>query len=399
MRKQTKRVNIAFMTLAMAISAASVVRPIPIEATVVSTGDAAAARSEVTELSVTQEESFTGTVTQKITDAADDAAEFLNAQEGTFDVKYKFTLDKASFVTVEGVCKMFSYNFVGDWSLYLGTAEGSKDFKMGTVWALDSEKVDYSMALEAGTYWLTLQINRDSNEAFGTGVLDSHFINIGVNAQPMVERTGGFSGQSVLDAIPLTNGETSWGCITGVTREGTFTNAVQQQVFTFTLDRDATVNLKRIISRPLGMDVSMSDSKNVLTVTSEDGSILLNTTDHQENVMENALDLKAGTYFVTASYPRFCEVSVVAEWKEDQVISKEIKKLTVKAKAGAKTVTGKTQPLAKVTVKYKGKKYSKKSTNKGAYKVRVPKLSKGATLKVSVSKSGYKTKSVSVTVK
>ncbi len=335
---------------------------------------------------------------KKITDIAEDAAEFLEEQKGSSDVKYKFTLEKASFVTVENICKMLSYNFVEDWSLYLGTVEGSADFKLGSEGALEDETVNFQMALEAGTYWLTLRINREGTAGSTGSVVDSHFISIGVNAQPMVERTSGASGKSTLEAIPLANGETSWGCITGVTQNGIFTNAVQQQVFSFTLTKDTSVSLKRVISRPMHLDSAMTDSKNSLTVMTEDGSIVFNTTKNQENVMEAVLKLKKGTYFITASYPRFCEVSVRADWEEAVVTPKKMKKLTVKARAGTKVVTGKTQALAKVTIEIDGKKFSKKSTNKSVYKVRVPKLKSGMVLNVSVSKDGYKTKSKLVIV-
>ena len=53
---------------------------------------------------------------------------------------------------VENICKMLSYNFVEDWSLYLGTVEGSADFKLGSEGALEDETVNFQMALEAGTY-------------------------------------------------------------------------------------------------------------------------------------------------------------------------------------------------------------------------------------------------------
>lgn len=385
-----------WIALMIAVSMAVGQPVIPaVKAETVSSTDMSA-RQDVTELQVALEDVYSGMAAQKFEDTTNDVVEFLRDRTGSFDLKYKFTLNKASYVTVEGICNMFTYNFAGDWKLYLSTSEGSLDCQLGSNSARDSESINAQVALESGTYWLTLRITK--KEESSSYITDGSYVSIGVSAQEMVDRTGGFKGSTDLDAIPLVNGEASWGCITGVTKIGVMPNAVQQQVFKFDLTRKSVVNLKKVVSRPLDFSSILSDTKNFLMVKAEDGSTLLNTTDHKENVTEGSVELEAGTYYVVVGYPRFCEVSVTASWAEQAASVKKIKKLTVKAKAKKRYVTGKTQGLAKVSIEIGGKVYSKKSNNKGEYKVRVPKLKSGTVLQVTASKKGYKSKAKIVVV-
>jgi len=149
-----------------------------------------------------------------------------------------------------------------------------------------------------------------------------------------------------------------------------------------------------------------ADRQAMLLVEAEDGSVLADEKNRSHNVVETSIQMDAGVYFAAISYPEFCECSLNVYWKDqtagasaNATVAKKIKNLTVKAEAGTKWVTGKTQRLAEVSIKVNGRTYSKRSGRKGNYKIKVPVLKPGAVLQITVSKKGYKNRSKTVTVK
>lgn len=89
------------------------------------------------------------------------------------------------------------------------------------------------------------------------------------------------------------------------------------------------------------------------------------------------------------------------ETKKEKVAKKKIKTLKlIKYKKGNKKVTGKTLKKAKVTVRVKKKKYKARADKKGKFTVKLKKKLKGGTkIRVTVSRSGYRTRTKSFKVK
>lgn len=362
-----------------------------------------AARQEVMELQVTQEDELSGSVSNSILEreTAIKAAEHVRTPGHEYDVVYKFSLTKASYLTIETVCHLFK-STGQKYSVWLGTSEGSMEWRLNSHY-LDSEtSIKSNTGLEPGTYWITIHIENEGS--FSPSVAADPYIKIGVNAAPMIERSGnGQMGTDKKHAISIENGRTCWGRITGVKDEQAVLNAVKKQVFTFMLKRKTTVYFKGIIQHSFGLD---ADRQAALLVEAEDGSVLADEKNRSHNVVETSIEMDAGVYFAAISYPEFCECSLNVYWKDqtartsaNATVTKKIKNLTVKAEAGTKWVTGKTQRLAEVSIKVNGRTYSKRSGRKGNYKIKVPVLKPGAVLQITVSKKGYKNRSKTVTVK
>ena len=142
----------------------------------------------------------------------------------------------------------------------------------------------------------------------------------------------------------------------------------------------------------------------MLDSTGKDLKSFDNGYNNQNSITATTDTLPKGTYYVKVSYPGHCEMSLTANYSGsdasvNNTSAKTIKTIKVTAKKNTKKITVKSIKKASVKIKIGKKSYKGKTNKKGTAVIKTAKLKKGTKVKVTISKSGYKTKSKTIKVK
>lgn len=347
------------------------------------------------------------------------AGHFQDDVKGAHSYYWQFTLDEPGLVTIESLAKVFEYNFNGDSTLYIGTDLGcSSKIDTGFV---DGSKLICQNALEAGTYYIRQDITKESTSE-GCVVVDPT-VSLSVAVQS-VRRTGDKSGASKANAIPVANGGTSVGLITGQTSNGVLPqNSIGIQYFQIQTDGPATLDCTAAFTRHTNLEHYNSKS---MTITNALGAeIGKNASGYGSSSLTSTVKLPAaGIYYIEVKSERFQMIQLSASWKTtgtnpgtnpggntgvnsikppvsdvDTEDDKDIILKVNKIKKNAKKVKGTAVPYANIKVKVGGKTYVGSANSKGKFTIKVKKLKKGKKVKVTASKSGYITTTKTVKVK
>lgn len=392
--KKRKLLTTLLLTAALAFSIVST--PFADAFVTASAASTATDPNAVREIPVTYMDSF---VENYLGDNAlkEDVAKDYGHKSDKVAYTYQFTLDKASYVNICAVAKVFAYNFYGDYELYLSTSKDQFTKKIADEFADGTKQTNYIMSLEPGTYYLQLALVPD-----GYAFMDGAYTYVNVIAQPLTARTGNVLGSSMENAIPVTKNVPANGAITGMDKNRSVvmeSNSVQQQYFKIDLPNASKLSLSLVASRCFGITTfsNYSLTMHLLDTSGRDLKAFDNGYGYHNSITATTDVLPKGTYYVKVSYPGHCEMTLTADYTGSA--NKAIKTLKVTAKKNKKKITVTSVKNASVKIKIGKKTYKGKTNKKGTAVIKTAKLKKGTTVKVTVSKSGYQSKTKKVKIK
>lgn len=318
--------------------------------------------------------------------------EIINGTKDVHEEIFKFTIDKASYVTLAAKYDTVKYNFQSD----VYTALSSSDTFASTIleweaWSCGESKADTAL-LEAGTYYIKIK-------TVYTGKVDDRYskenggyTTVGVVAQP-VNRTNSAKGNTLKNAITTTTDTYSVG----------FTSvSYKKQYFKIKLSKKSNITVKVAQSCPTNLVLA----ENNIELLDSDGMRVENSATIKVNKDTVSLNytLDPGTYYILAtatSSDKTAAAEINVKYTINKTYKSKIGTLKVtKAKRETTTISGKSIASANITVTYNGNTYKTTTSKTGAFKVTLKsKLKKGKKIKVTATKSGYTKKTITYTVK
>lgn len=315
--------------------------------------------------------------------------------KGNTIYKLKFTLEKTAYV------KMTIFSTVSKSDLKqlaclnnvnLTNEKGSLIKNLANDIEGNSKVTQYA-ALEKGTYYIVYNGltwgNLYASSAAGE-------VSTTVDVQ-YTDRTGNVLGNSIKDAISLTNNKVSTGIVS---------NIYTEQYYKFTLNQQSNVNFNlSVTNTPSGFDRGINYeiiSANGISYTEklEKQNHLTYPVDHAYQVGHNYADscntgkltLPKGTYYLKVKAVENGLVSTVSVKPSIEKVIPTLKTPKLKKyKTNTKKITGTATKGAKVKVKVGKKTYTVKANSKGKFTVKLKsKLKKKTKITIYATKKGYK---------
>lgn len=308
--------------------------------------------------------------------------------------KLKFTLDKAAYVKIKIYSTVGQKASVSPVLGCLGkitVTNQSGDVVKELTGSLEKNAtLTKQLALEKGTYYIVYNGRSFGNTYSGVGDVSTT-----VDVQ-YVNRTGNVLGNSVNNAISLTNSKISTGIVS---------NIYTEQYFKFTLNQQSNVNFNlSVTNTPSGFDRGINyeiisangisyteklEKQNHLTYPSKAYQVGHN---YADSCNTGKLTLPKGTYYLKVKAVENGLVSTVSVKPSIEKVIPTLKTPKLKKyKKNTKKITGTATKGAKVKVKVGKKTYTVKANSKGKFTVKLKsKLKKKTKITIYATKKGYK---------